>query len=74
VSLAVSAGAKQADVQSAIQDLRYRQWVANATDVASRNGVTITPTVFVDGQTLPPSSADQTITDMQNAIEKDLNQ
>jgi len=74
VSLAVSAGAKQADVQSGIEELRYRQWVANATDVASRNGVTGTPTIFVDGQKLPPSSTDQTITDMQNAIEKGLNQ
>jgi len=74
VNFAVSAGAKEADVQAGIDELRYRQWVANATDVASRNGVSGTPTIFVNGQKLPPSSTDQTVTDLKNAIERALNQ
>jgi len=74
VNLAVTAGAKQADVESGIDELRYKQWVVNATDVASRSGVNGTPTIFVDGQKLPPSSTSQTVTDMQNAINKALGQ
>ena len=74
VKLAETAGAKQADVESGIDQLRYRQWVVNATDVASRSGVSRTPTIFVDGKKLPASSTDQTVTDMKNAIKRALNQ
>ncbi|MFQ1000544.1 DsbA family protein [Modestobacter sp. SSW1-42] len=52
IAHAAQAGASGAAVESGIRDLRYGDWVAAATDRASTDGVTGTPTVFVDGTQL----------------------
>ena len=57
IEYAGQAGATGSTVQAQIDDLTYRDWVTKATDQASRDGVTGTPTVFVDGTTLADDSA-----------------
>jgi protein-disulfide isomerase len=57
VQYANQAGATGQAVQRAIADLTYGDWVKNATDQASEDGVTGTPTVFVNGQKLADLSA-----------------
>ena len=51
IAHAVQAGAG-ASVESGITGLRYGDWVAQATDQASKDGVTGTPTLLVDGERL----------------------
>ena len=50
IAHAATAGARGESVESGIRDLRYEDWVAAATDQASSDGVTGTPTVLVDGE------------------------
>ncbi len=47
---AVAAGAEEDAVRPQIEDKVYEQWIANATDAMSKNDVTGTPTVFIDGE------------------------
>ena len=56
VEYATQAGA--AGAEQGIRDLTYADWVKNVTDQASKDGVTGTPTVLVDGQTLADLSPD----------------
>jgi protein-disulfide isomerase len=58
VAYANRAGASGGSVEQDIRDLRYGDWVATATDQASKDGVTGTPTVFVDGTKLADLSPD----------------
>jgi protein-disulfide isomerase len=50
VEYAVEAGAEESEIRPLIEGGTYLQWLGNATDAMSRNGVTGTPTVFVDGE------------------------
>ncbi len=50
ISLAVAAGAKDADIRPAIVGLKYESWTKAVTDRASKAGITGTPTVFVNGK------------------------
>jgi protein-disulfide isomerase len=52
IEYAGQAGATGSTVQADIHDLTYGDWVKKATDQASKDGVTGTPTVFVDGTKL----------------------
>jgi protein-disulfide isomerase len=52
VGYAGQAGAAGSTVEQDIRDLTYGDWVKTATDQASKDGVTGTPTVFVDGTAL----------------------
>jgi protein-disulfide isomerase len=52
IAYAAQAGASGATVESGIRDLVYGDWVTQAEDQASKDGVTGTPTVFVDGEKL----------------------
>jgi len=52
VDYATQAGATGADVAVDIENLVYGEWVEQAEDQASKDGVTGTPTVFVDGDQL----------------------
>lgn len=52
VELAVTAGADEADVRPGIEDLAFEQWVVNATDQASQDGLRGTPTVMINGETV----------------------
>jgi protein-disulfide isomerase len=54
---AAQAGASGAAVEQQIRDLHYGDWVTAVTDQASKDGVTGTPTVFVDGTKLTDLSA-----------------
>jgi protein-disulfide isomerase len=56
VEYATQAGAS--GVEQDIRDLTYGDWVAQVTDQASKDGVTGTPTVFVDGTKLDDLSPD----------------
>ena len=47
---AAAAGADESAVRTPIEGKAYEQWIKNATDAMSQNGVTGTPTVFVDGE------------------------
>jgi protein-disulfide isomerase len=57
VQYATQSGATGTSVEQAIKNLTYGDWVKTATDQASKNGVTGTPTVFVAGQKLADISA-----------------
>jgi protein-disulfide isomerase len=50
VAYAAEAGASGGTVEQDIRALTYGDWVATATDQASKDGVTGTPTVLVDGE------------------------
>jgi protein-disulfide isomerase len=52
VELAAQAGATGDAVEQQIRDRTYADWVETVTDRASKDGVTGTPTVFVDGERL----------------------
>jgi protein-disulfide isomerase len=52
IAYAAQAGASGETVESGIRDLVYGDWVEQAEDQASKDGVTATPTVFVDGTQL----------------------
>src|SRR3954463_16396283 len=56
VAYAQQAGATGAEQDN--RDLTYGDWVAQVTDQASKDGVTATPTVFVDGTKLDDLSPD----------------
>jgi protein-disulfide isomerase len=57
IAFAAQAGASGPAVQQDIRDLTYADWVKTATDQASKDGVTGTPTAFVDGTKLADLSA-----------------
>jgi protein-disulfide isomerase len=50
IDWAVQAGADRAKVTPLINGNVYHQWVLNATDQMSKDGVTGTPTIFINGQ------------------------
>ncbi len=50
IELAVKAGADEDAVRGPIEDRVFQQWVENATEQASKDGVTGTPTVLIDGK------------------------
>lgn len=54
VEYAAQAGATGATVEQGITGLQYGDWVASVTEDASRDGITGTPTVLVDGEALDP--------------------
>ena len=50
IQWAVQAGADEGKVTPLINDNQYHQWVVNATDQMSKDGVNGTPTVFINGK------------------------
>lgn len=50
VAWAVEAGAPESEVRPLIEDRAFDQFVVNSTDRMSRDGVTGTPTVLIDGE------------------------
>jgi protein-disulfide isomerase len=58
IAYAAQAGASGQAVQQHIRDLTYGDWVKAATDQASKDGVTATPTVLVDGKTMSDLTPD----------------
>ena len=64
---AVQAGAAKADVQQGIEDRAFEQWVKNVGDQASKDGVTSTPTVLVNGKKLTSTTIDGLVADVEKA-------
>ena len=67
IALASEAGADGDDVAAGIRDLRFGDWVAEATDRASQDGLTGTPWVLVDGTPLRAPSAETVAAAVQAA-------
>lgn len=50
VELAVQAGAEESEVRPGIEDGAFEGWVEAAGEAASKDGVSSTPSVFIDGE------------------------
>jgi protein-disulfide isomerase len=68
VDYAVQAGAKRSAVADGIKNGRFDTWVAKGTDRASRDNITGTPTVRINGQNLQFTTADQLLAQIQQAV------
>lgn len=66
IDWAVQAGADKDKVTPLINDNVYHQWVVNATDQMSKDGVTGTPTIFINGENQGnnPQAATQAVLDL----------
>lgn len=58
IEKAVAAGASEDEVRPQVEDKVYEQWIENATDAMSQEGVNGTPTVFIDGEVVEGSAQD----------------
>lgn len=58
VELAVQAGASKAEVEEGIDDGAFDQFIVNATEAMSKNGVTGTPTALIDGEVVGETPAE----------------
>jgi protein-disulfide isomerase len=67
ISYAAQAGASGGAVEHDIRELTYGDWVKQLTDQASKDGVTGTPTVFVDGRQLEDLSPGSVTAAVQSA-------
>ncbi len=72
VALAVRAGAVESEVSGPIKDRKFEQWVQNATDQSSQDGVSSTPTVLVDGEKLGSQTIDELVAEMDARIQQAL--
>lgn len=68
VAYAVQAGASKSAVQAGITGRTYEQWVNNVNDQASKDGVTQTPTVKVDGKTVEYKTIDELVAKVEKAV------
>ena len=50
IERAVAAGADEAQVKGPIEDKVFDQWIKNATEQMSKDGVGGTPTILIDGE------------------------
>jgi protein-disulfide isomerase len=74
VELAVKAGADEQAIAGPIADLKFEQWVVNATDEWSSRGFTGTPAVTVNGRKVDSNSAEELPADTEAAIKEELAQ
>lgn len=72
IDLAVQAGASEKDVAEPITNLRFEQWVKNATDDFSKQGHTSSPTVIVDGEQVDFETIDNLLAGMEQAVDSAL--
>jgi protein-disulfide isomerase len=70
VELAVKAGADQQAIKGPIADLKFRQWVVNATNDWSSKGFTGTPTVTVNDKKVDFTSAQDLLANTEAAIQQ----
>jgi len=66
VAKAVSAGADEAKIRPAIEDMAYQDWVTAATDDAS--SVRGTPTVYINGKILEAGTIDAVVAQLLTQI------
>lgn len=52
IGYAVQAGASEAEIRTAVEDLTYEGWAARVTEASSKAGISGTPTVQVNGTAL----------------------
>ncbi|HET7689588.1 MAG TPA: thioredoxin domain-containing protein [Nocardioidaceae bacterium] len=69
VSLAVRAGADEDLIRPLIEGRVFEQWSDNGRDAASKERVTSTPTVEVNGERLPPMAIDQLVARIRTSVE-----
>ena len=69
VDYAVQAGATRSAVSSGISGRTFEQWVANVGDRASKDGVSSTPTVEIDGRTVSFETTDELVAAVQDAVD-----
>jgi protein-disulfide isomerase len=72
VELAVQSGAEESSVRGPIEDRKFEQWVKNANDQASKDGVNSTPTVLVDGKTMEAGTIADLLGNTQQEIDAAL--
>lgn len=72
IAYAVEAGAREAAVAAPIENRRFEQWVLNATDASSQEGVSSTPTVMVDGEVVEFTTIDELLANTEAAIQAGL--
>ena len=72
VALAVKAGADEQSIKGPIADLKFEQWVVNATDAWSSKGYTGTPTVTVNDKKVSFTSAHDLLVNTEKAIQDAL--
>ena len=65
---AVQAGADRGAVSSAMRDRTFEQWVDNGTEQASKDGVTGTPTVKVNGKTVKYQTIDELAAKVESVV------
>jgi predicted DsbA family dithiol-disulfide isomerase len=68
VDWAVEAGADRATVEQGILDAQYQQWAFNAADQMSKEGVTGTPTVMIDGKVVGRGNPQEAVQALLAAI------
>lgn len=68
VKYAVQAGAPEAAIRTAVDDLTYEGWTARVTEASSKDGVSGTPTVLVDGTALKTPDAASLKTAVDTAL------
>jgi protein-disulfide isomerase len=66
VEKAVAAGADEAEIRPAIEDMEFQGWVEDAT--ADASGVRSTPTAYVDGELVEAGNLDEMAEIVLNAI------
>jgi protein-disulfide isomerase len=68
VDYAVQAGAAKSAVQPGIDDLAFKGWVNKVTDQASKDDVTATPTVLVDGGAVKARTIPEMVREVRAAV------
>jgi protein-disulfide isomerase len=69
VQYAVQAGATGSEVRPGIEGKTYENWVDKVTDRSSKDGVTGTPTVLIDGKKVASQSTDGLVSAIQSAVD-----
>ena len=72
IAYAVEAGASEDAVSGPIRDVKFEQWVLNATDASSQEGVSSTPTVMVDGEVIEFETIEELLANTEAAIQEGL--
>ncbi len=72
VDLAVEAGADKGAIEGPISDLKFEQWVVNSTEAWSKRGFTGTPTVTVNDEKVDFKSAEDLLSNTEQAIQDAL--
>lgn len=70
IDLAAESGADQPAVAEGIENGDFEQWATNASEEASKQGITGTPTVLVDGEPLGGNTIEEMADNLNEAIQQ----